>query len=237
MSCFYLSIEKNTEAFEHYKILWKERGIEGLRAGTMTEGIEKAMEMEKSHSDELIFIDIVADDIDYIPQLKILSEETNAPILIATSNYNEMEREEALNNGADAYGAYSKVSEQQDLNGVIAVINSINQRAKKQKKPRRVLVHGDILIAADSHEFYIKDRELPLSGTEMKIVQYLMMNRGNILSHEMILQEVYGDNDEASADTIYSAMKRLRKKIRDAGPFDYIQTVRGVGYRLVTKSP
>lgn len=235
MSCFYLSIEKNREAFELYRVLWNAQGIEGLLADTMTEGIERAIEIERSGADELFFIDIVADDIDFMPQLKILSEATGAPILIATSRYDEIEREEALNNGADAYGAYSEVSEQQDVNGVIAVVNSIHQRSKKQKKPRGVLVHGDILIAADSHAAYIKDKELRLSKAEMDIMRYLMINRGNILPYGRLLEEVYGGG-EATPDTIYSAMKRLRKKTRGLVPFDYIQTVRGIGYRLVTKS-
>ena len=236
MSCFYISIEKNVEVFELYKILWKARGIEGIRADTMTEGIEKAVEIEKSPTDELYFIDIVADDIDFMPQLKILSEETNAPILIATSSYNEIEREASLNNGADAYGAYSQISEQQDLNGVTAVVNSIDLRAKKRKAPNRLMAHGDILVAADCHKTFIKDKEVRLTKLEMKIMQYLMRNRGNTLSHEMILQEAYDGSEEATPDNLYSAMKRLREKIRNAVPFDYIQTVRGIGYRLVTKS-
>ena len=57
----------------------------------MTEGIKKAVEIEKSATDELSFIAIVAGNIDYLPQLKILSEETNAPILIATFDYSEDE--------------------------------------------------------------------------------------------------------------------------------------------------
>ncbi|MCL1819440.1 MAG: response regulator transcription factor [Oscillospiraceae bacterium] len=236
MNCFYISIEKNIKVFELYKVLWKERGIEGIRADTMTEGIEKAIEIERSKTDELYFIDIVADDVDYMPQLRILCEETNAPILIATSNYNEIERDDALNNGADAYGAYSEISEQQDLNGVVAVINSINKRAKKRKSPSRIISHGDILIAADYHQAFIKDKELFLTGLEMKLMQYLMINRGNVLSHGMILQEVYNDDGEVSLDSLYSTVKRLRKKINDIAKFKYIQTVREVGYRLITNS-
>jgi len=98
---YYISIEKNVIVFEMFKSLWNKLGIDGIRTDTMTEGLKTAIEIEKSVLDELYFIDIVADGIDYLPQLKILHEETNAPILIVASNFNENERVSALNNGAD----------------------------------------------------------------------------------------------------------------------------------------
>jgi AmiR/NasT family two-component response regulator len=62
------------------------------------------MEIERLKVRELHFIAIVADEIDFMPQLPILSDETSAPILIATSKPDANEREEALNNGANYYG-------------------------------------------------------------------------------------------------------------------------------------
>ena len=57
------SIEKNNEVFELYRVLWNKHGIDGIRVNTMTEGIAKAIEIEKSQTDELYFISIAADDI------------------------------------------------------------------------------------------------------------------------------------------------------------------------------
>ena len=153
----------------------------------MTEGIEKAIELEKSNANELYFIDIVADDIEFMPQLKILSEETNAPLLIAVSkaNYSEQEHHAALSNGADFYAAYCETPEN-DIEGVISAINSIKLRARKRKIPNNILGHGDILIVSNQHKAFVKDMELSLTGTEMKILKYLMVNRGNVLSHRQI---------------------------------------------------
>ena len=89
MQSFYVSIEKNVEVFESYRAVWEMRGIRGVRAGNMTGGINKVIEIEKSEGDELFFVDIVEDDIDFLPQLKILAGETDAPNLIATSHPNE----------------------------------------------------------------------------------------------------------------------------------------------------
>jgi len=196
LGCVYLSIEKNVESFESYRAMWNERGADGIIVGSMTEGIAKAVEIEKSKTDELYFIDIIADEIDFLPQLKILSEETNAPILVATYHFSEEQHLEVLNNGADFYAQLSK-EPKRNIDGVLAVIHSINQRARKRKAPNRILAHGDILILADRHKAFVKDRELSLTGTEMRIFQYLMANRGNVLEHGQICRKIYdGEYDE-----------------------------------------
>jgi len=238
MGCFYVSIEKNVEVFDFYKALWNELGIDGIRVDTMTEGIEKAVEIEKSETDELFFIDIVADDINFLPQLKILSEETNAPILIATSNYTEDEHHDALNNGADFYALYCEKPEQ-NINGVLAVINSINQRGRKRKSPNKIISHGDILIVIEYNKVFIEDIEIVLTASEMKIFQYMMINRGHILSHKQLYSQINGGfhgEYDLTPDVIYGLMKRLRKNLRKATRFEYIETVKEIGYRLKTKT-
>jgi DNA-binding response OmpR family regulator len=69
----------------------------------------------------------------------------------------------------------------------------------------------------------------------MKILHYLMLNRGSVLTHGQICQNVYADYKDISTDSLYSVIKRLRKKMLDITQSDYIETVRDVGYRLSTK--
>jgi DNA-binding response OmpR family regulator len=236
MECLYISIERNIEGFEFYKSLWKAYGVEGIRADTMSEGIKRAIEIEKLHSKaELYFIAIVADDVNYMPQLKMLREETNAPILIAVSkeNYTEKQHHESLRNGANFYAPYCEKPET-DISGVLSAIESVRLQDKKRKPPSRILAHGDILVDIKRHKAFFKDKEVVLAGTEMRILHYLMLNRGITLNHEQIFQNTYNDYENVSADSLYSAIKRLRKKIRDVVQTDYIETVREVGYRLMT---
>jgi two-component system OmpR family response regulator len=204
----------------------------------MTEGIAKAIEMENSEKYELFFISIVADDIDLIPQLSVLSDETTAPILIAASkhHYTEDEHFDALNSGADFYGAYSDTPEK-NIEAVLSAINSIDRRAKKKKAPNGVLAHGDILLVAHYHKVFVRDVEIKLTASEMKIFHYLMLNRGNTLLYRQIFHQISDDFfDELTADSLYSAVKRLRQKLRDATGIDFIETVKDVGYRLKAKA-
>jgi len=237
MKKMYISIEKNTEVFELFKGLWKKHGIDGIRADTMSEGIEKALEIEKSKNADLYFIDIVADDINFLPQLSVLSSETVAPILIATSKPESRERENSFNSGADYYGGYLPTPEE-NIKSVIAVINSIERRAKRIKNPcSRIVAHNDLLINADNNKAYINDLEIPLTSAESNLFYFFAHNRGYTLSHEQIYQHANKDaHFELTADTIYAIIKRLRKKIRDVTQTEYIETVRGAGYRFKAKT-
>jgi DNA-binding response OmpR family regulator len=229
---YYISIEKNVEGFEMFKALWGARGIDGIRADGMTEGIAKAIEIEKSKMDELYFIDIVADDIDYMTQLKILSAETNAPILIATSIYDDDEHHEALNNGADFYGGYCDTPEQ-NINAVISLVNSIDRRARKAKPPFKTIISRGIMLAPSyRNTVFVDNRKVDLTRKEFDILYYLMLNHGKVRTHKQIYRRVWGcGHEDAERDVLRNAIKRLREKLRtEPDCTDYIKTVLDVGY-------
>ena len=233
MRC-YISIEKNIEVFELFKALWAELGVTGFRADSMAEGIEKAVEIEKSRKYEIYFIDIVADDIDYMPLLSVLSEETNAPILIATSNYDDDKHHEALNNGADFYGGYCETPEQ-NINAVIANINRIDRRARKKSSPSQTMVYKDLVVVPYRYQrgvFVGNKNVTDLTRREFDILHYLMKNQGKVLTYRQIYRRIWGiEYEDAERDSLWSAVKRLREKLSTTpgGP-EYIETVPDVGY-------
>jgi DNA-binding response OmpR family regulator len=230
----YVAIETDTEFFEFYRKLWQEHGVEGLFAGSMSDGIEQVTKIERARCSELLFVSIVADQINFLPQLRILRARTSAPILIATSkaNYSDKEHHDALNNGADFYAEFCSQPEL-NINGVLAAVNSANQRSAKPKRPKNSITHGDIYLDADFHKVFIKDKEIPLSSAEMRILRQLLSNRGQILTHKQICDQINAESDVyLTTNAIYSAIKRLRHKMRGASDHDYIETIRNAGYRL-----
>jgi DNA-binding response OmpR family regulator len=191
-----------------------------------------SIEIEKSKADELYFIDIVADDIDFMPQLKILSSETNAPILIATSNPDNEEHHEALRNGADFYGEYCETTEQ-NIKGVISFINSLNRRAIKPVQAIELIFYSNILISPTHRHVFVDNKEAGLTKTEFDVLYYLMNNRGCVLTFEQIYNYVWNDENEEVAHTaVKNTIQRIRHKI-DINS-NIIENVRGVGYRLPT---
>ena len=232
MNAVYVSIEKNVEGFEFYRTIWAKRGISGRMATTMTEGIELVAEIEKKKAESLYFIDIVEDDVDFMPQLEILSEIADAPILIATSKYNEDVHHEALNKGADFYGQYC-VEPEKNINAVMAAVNSY-QRAKKQKTTENILTSGGILMALSQHKVFVKDISIDLTRQEFDLLKYMMTNRGNLLTYTQIYGTIWGeDYEESSRDVLRNAIKRLRQKLNICPEKkDPIENVLDVGYRF-----
>jgi len=231
MRLFYVAIEKNAEGFEFYKDLWQAHNISGIMAETMSEGIEKAVEIEKSPNNELYFIDIVADDIDYMPQLKILSEETEAPILIATFNSDNDEHHEALNNGADFYGEYCETTEQ-NIEGVISFINSMNRRSRGKNNKNELIFYESILISPAHRHVFVNDVEAGLTKTEFDVLYFLMINRGFAMKFEQIYDRIWGETklDKSVKQSVKTIIKKIRVKIGES----VIESVRGIGYRVPT---
>jgi DNA-binding response OmpR family regulator len=229
---YYISIEKDTGVFEQYKALWAERGLTGILADDMTDGIEKAVEIEKTKTAELLFIDIVANDIDFMPQLKILSKETNAFILVATSAPNTDERTEALINGADYYGDYCEAPEK-SIETVLAAIRSIKRRAKKQAALSELMIYRKLLISPEFHQVFLENTEISLTRKEFDILCYLMENKGMTMTYTQILSEVWGI-DNATPNVLATHIKMIRKKLSKVSPYygDLIINIHGFGYRL-----
>jgi len=218
--------------------MWNERGADGIIVGSMTEGIAKAIEIEKSKTDELYFIDIIADEINFLPQLKILSEETIAPILVATYHFNEEQHLDVLNNGADFYAQLSQTPER-NIDGVLAVINSIRQRARKPNPPSNSIIHHGIILAPSyRNTVFAGNHKIELTRREFDILHYLMLNHGKVLTYKQIYNRVWGSEyEDASPDVLRNAISRLREKLRiEPGSTEYIKTVLEVGYSFPERS-
>ena len=233
MRITYIAIEKDVEGFERHKSIWKSRGVNGIRADTMTEGIEKAIELEKSKAESLYFISIVAGDIYFMPQLEVLSAETNAPILITALKADDDERENALNNGADYYGGFLETPDR-NVSTVTAVINSISRRALKNTKPLDTIIHNNLLLSTAYRRGFVNDAEIELTRTEFDTLHYFLCNRGIAHTFEKIYNHVWGnEHAESVEEAVRSVIKRLRKKIDNPNAVtSFIENIRGVGFRL-----
>jgi DNA-binding response OmpR family regulator len=226
MGIKYLAIDKDKNVHEREMHQWKNLGVSPVRVDNMNEGIEKALE------NQFLYIAINADNVDYLPKLKILSDVTQAPILIGTSRFTSQDQITAINNGADFMGQFSDAKD--NVAAATAVINRTSERVGESKKPVNVKFHGNILLAPEYHSVFINENNISLTKMEFDILQCLISNRGRVLSEEQIYNYIWRDDyEESISDIIKSAIKRLRQKIdveRQSG--SYIENVRGVGYRI-----
>jgi len=228
MDIKYLAVDDDISVHERESAFWLSRSIASIRVSSMSDGI-KEITREK-----FLYVGINADNIKYMPLLRLMRDVTSAPILVATTKYTVQEQCKAMNNGADLFGAISG-NPNDNYDAVMACINRLNERAKQPTPEVEVIAYHDILIAPSRHRAFVKDEEIHLTKNEMDILYYLTAGRGQILSHEQLYNKLSGNEHSALAsDNIYSTVKRLRKKIKEVSHIDYIKTIKDVGYRLIS---
>ncbi|MEU0486773.1 winged helix-turn-helix domain-containing protein, partial [Streptosporangium sp. NPDC006013] len=101
---------------------------------------------------------------------------------------------------------------------------------------RRVLVVGKVELDVNAYQVTVGGRIIHLPLREFELLHYLMRNAHRTVTREQIMRHVWNSTDTASTNTIAVHVKRLRARLGDTDD-QLIQTVRGVGYRLVDRTP
>ncbi len=144
------------------------------------------------------------------------------PVLIISARDGLDERVKGLDTGADDY--LVKPFEAGEL---LARIRVLLRRKAGSAQPR--LAVGDLSYAADAHQFYLKDQPISLSPQERGILAVLVQAGGKPVSRERLLQQLYGLGDGVDSNTLEVRIHGLRRQLGR----ERIETVRGIGYRLV----
>jgi len=231
----YIAIEKNTEGFDFYKDLWSKRGITGYMADSMTNAIETAISIENSNAEQLYFVSIVEEQINYLPQLNLLREATSAPILIASTLNDNTTHQESLKSGADWYAPVCDTAEG-NIQGVMVAVERINQ-TKNRKATTDLIICNGILLSPLYRKAFVNDTEVELTKREFDILLLLIKKPEQVFTHSQIINKVWsGEYENADKALLWNSIKRLREKLR-ATPNgkQYIETVREVGYRFSLK--
>jgi len=192
-----------------------------------------------AQKNDYLFIWINADNINYMPALRLLRDATNALICIVSSNYTKQEAGDAYDFGADLFEPLSN-RPKDNFKTVMGKINSMRIRAMLSFDStifQKIISFGDIVLNTSYLTVFIRDKELKLAKIELNILQYMMDNPVRILTHDAICEFFLKvEYNAATPDAIYSLMKRIRGKIRLIAPSQsiYIETITDIGYRLKT---
>jgi len=148
------------------------------------------------------------------------------PIIMLTAKASEKNRIQGFKMGADDY-VIKPFSPAELVVRVEAVLRRTGNRCGK-------LSFMGLMIKPTEGEAYINEKKLELTHFEFKLLHMFMQHPGQVLSREQILSFVYENNEKAVSDrTIDVHIRHLRGKIREKTPKDYIETVRGMGYKFV----
>ena len=189
---------------------------------------ELCLETLKQTKPDLLILDLMLPGMSGLDLCKIIrndSELERLAIIILTAKGEEVDRIIGFELGADDY-----VTKPFSVRELILRVKVI---LKKQLEPiadNELIEFGPIKLNLAAHEVLINDDEVILTALEFKLLKHLVLRRGRVQTRDQLLGDVWGYSSEVTTRTVDTHIKRLREKLGQVG--DYIQTIRGVGYRL-----
>ena len=205
---------------------------EGYRILKAYNGIE-ALEIIEKQEVHLILMDIMMPQLDGLSTILRIRQEKNIPIIILSAKSEDTDKIAGLNLGADDY-----MTKPFNTFELLARVKSQLRRYTKlgamQQAPQ-LLMSGGLCMDTVANTVYVDGELVRLTPTEYKILQYLMVNMGQVLSMHQIYENVWHDTPFAPENTVAVHIRRLREKI-EINPKEpkYIKVVWGSGY-LVEK--
>jgi two-component system phosphate regulon response regulator PhoB len=176
----------------------------------------------------LVILDLMLpgmDGKDICRALKINPLTQSIPILMLTAKTEEVDRVIGLELGADDY-----VTKPFSPRELVLRVKAILRRKEVGQEGEKVIHIGNLLIDIDRHLVSINKSPVSLTSTEFKLLVELASKRGRVQTREHLLDKVWGYTYEGYARTVDTHIRRLREKLGPAG--DFIETIRGVGYRF-----
>jgi DNA-binding response OmpR family regulator len=199
--------------------------------------------VEALHRDQpaLVVLDLMLPGIDGLSIIRDLRASTRAPserppVLVLSARGLTSDRVEGLSVGADDYLA-KPFSPAELAVRVERLLERSGGARGGAAGGRSMLCLGDLVVDRDRHEVRIDDRVVELSPTGFRLLVALLEAGGRVLTRDGLLDAIYGQDDDAVLDrTIDANIRRLRAQLGDdADDPRYIATVRGVGYRAITR--
>src|SRR5438046_998508 len=179
----------------------------------------------KLHAYDIILLDLMLPDMDGYDVLQQLREaQVETPVLILSGLSELDDKLKGLSFGADDF--LTKPFEHREL---IARIRAIVRRSKGLSQS--TIRTGKLLLNLDNRTVMVEGQPVRLTSKEYALLELLSMRKGAMLSKEVLLDHLYGDEDEAELK-LRVFVHKLRRKLSEASGEDYIETVRGLGYTL-----
>jgi len=204
----------------HYEVLTAADGREALR-------------LARQAAPDLILLDLMLPEVDGLDVCRELRKTSHVPIIMITALGEETDRVVGLELGADDY-----IVKPFSVREVMARIKAVLRRGPADEDPgaSEGVLHARGGLRLDSERYEATVEGIPLSLTPLEFELLLMFVRhpGQVLARERLLQQAWGYDFAGDTRAVDSAVKRLRAKLRStSADADCIETVRGVGYRLV----
>jgi two-component system KDP operon response regulator KdpE len=210
-------IRRNLEARD-FNVLTSGNGLEGLA-------------LFNTQPVDLVVLDVMMPGMDGLETLRRIRQKSMVPVIVLSALGEENDKIQALNLGADDY-----LTKPFGVGELLARLRAVLRRAHwitPETTTHDSLVRGEIIANLSQHSVTTRGLPLELTPTEFNLLVYMMENAGKVLSHQDILQHVWGPEYGLEAEYLRVYIGRLRQKIEE-NPTQpkYLITERGIGYRF-----
>lgn len=210
------------------KIIKKKLIADGFSADSCFTGSEALNYIEYGNYD-IVLLDIMIPSPDGLEVLKILRENDNhIPVILLTAIGSVDARVKGLNYGADDY-----IAKPFDFQELEARMYAVIRRTSGNSTNKYSI--ADLVVETDARKVTRGGKNIELSAKEYSVLEYLIRNKGIVLSREKIEQNAWDFNYEGGSNIVDVYIRYLRQKIDDGFDVKLIHTKRGVGYILSDK--
>ena len=186
---------------------------------------EMALAAIKYESFDLIILDLGLPKLSGIKLLKSIRQDGNVtPVIILTARESIEDRVKGLDNGADDY-----ITKPFDLNELSARVRALSRRS--QGRAESTLQYENIILDPAAHSVLLDGVPVNVPRREFALLHKLLENHGHVLSREVLMQSIYGWDEDVDSNALEVHIHNLRKKLNA----NFIRTIRGVGYLVEKK--
>ncbi len=197
---------------------------DGYRVVWVRSGEDALVELDR-HRVRIVILDIGLPGKDGFDVCRDMRARSNVPILMLTARDDEPDRIVGLEVGADDY--LTKPFSPREL---VARMKAILRRSEPQEGKEKTVSLGDVVLDRESHDVTVAGRPVDLTAKEFDLLAYFMANPGVVVSRDLLLERVWGQEYPGGTRTVDVHVAQVRRKLDRP---DLIRTLRGTGYKAV----
>jgi DNA-binding response OmpR family regulator len=195
-----------------YRVIWVRSGEDAL------------VELDR-HRVRIVILDIGLPGKDGFDVCRDMRARSNVPILMLTARDEEPDRIVGLEVGADDY--LTKPFSPREL---VARMKAILRRSEPQEGKEKTVSLGDVVLDRESHDVTVAGKPVELTAKEFDLLAYFMANPGLVVSRDVLLERVWGQEYPGGTRTVDVHVAQVRRKLDRP---ELIRTLRGTGYKAV----
>ena len=220
MSKMILIIEDEESIQNIIKAFLEDAGYTVVLAADGMEGIEQF----RANKPDLVLLDLMLPKIDGFAVCEILRKESRVPIIMLTA----LDDDDSQMKGFDAL-ADDYITKPFSMPVVMKHIEAVLRRAEQGAGVEtNILRYKDLTLDTDSFTVLVKDESVSLTIREFEILKLLVENQGRVFTRESLLDSIWGYDYFGDEKIVNTHIKNIRKKLG----VDYIETIRGAGYKI-----